>query len=120
MKNFDFKKFMLEKGERVILAIAVAFTLLMVALGVWGLAATNSPAAVAETLNRERNRIDNSLKTFRPPEGFGDVQETLKKGIQAPVLARDTYVINIPFFVASPLENGKRQKVDVFAPEEFH
>jgi len=69
--NFDFKQFMLQKGERVGLYVAAGLAVLLIALGVILLAGRNgslSPGANAAAMQDLTQKADQKIKTNQPSD----------------------------------------------------
>lgn len=71
LKEFDAKQFLLEKGERVGLGIAVTLMVLMLIFSLFMPSKgffSGSPAAKAEVLDKGATELDNQLRTKQIPE----------------------------------------------------
>lgn len=120
MKDFDFKQFMIEKGERVALGAAAALMLFLVVMGliVNGLG-SGSASANAEDVNRLRTAGERALANSRPPEELVQIDPELLRAGKIDTLDPRTYLADRPFFLALQPEDTKWRKPKVLEPDEF-
>src|SRR5437773_6729148 len=108
LKDFDFKQFMLDKGERVALAAAGFFMALLVIFGliINGLG-SGSASANAEDLTKLRSTADNAFKQSRPTPDVANVDPDLLRAGKLDPLDPMAFLAMNPFFVALQTEDTK-------------
>jgi hypothetical protein len=66
--NFDFKQFMMQKGEKVALGVAGGLTLILLLSHMGSYFAKEGPKDKAAKLEKENNQVESLLKTNKPPD----------------------------------------------------
>src|SRR6516225_4854937 len=96
-KDFDFKQFMLAKGERVGLWVAVGLMVILVAIGAYSTFTSASPTGVAEMIQQKRKNVEiriangeNTTSPNLPPE--------VSNLIDNPLIATEKYPRNTANF----------------------
>lgn len=122
LKEFDAKQFLLEKGERVGLGVAVTLMVLML---IWSLFKppngffSGSPATKAKELNKSTSDLENALATRTP--GPNDKPEERGEG---KLIALDTQGLNpdsyatAMWFEPRMQENKSRRPPDIYNVDE--
>jgi hypothetical protein len=120
MKDFDFKQFLLEKGERVGLGVAAGFMVLLLIFGlVNGLSGGSATGTQAE-LDKARTSAKNLIDTATPnPEDATKDAALLVAEVQFDPLDPDKYRVANNFFTPSSIEDTKRRNPEILAPTEF-
>jgi hypothetical protein len=126
LKEFDFKGFLLEKGERVGLYAAggVAFLMLVLSLFLPGKGLLSpSPRTKADSISKTASDKKNSVVQARPSEAEADdlrkVPGELQK--QAANIAEDPddFRMVAELFAPREIPSTKRQNPTIFSPTEF-
>src|SRR6266849_2535672 len=126
--NFDFKQFMLQKGERVGLYVAAGLAVLLIALGVILLAGRNgslSPGANAAAMQDLTQKAEQKIKTNKPSDQklkeFTDIDPVIADAGKK----KDTEFISSWFALRNlwfpPISNldERRREPFVYQPTEF-
>jgi hypothetical protein len=126
LKEFDYKQFLLEKGERVGLYAAGGIALLMIVLSLFlpdkGLLSP-SPRTRADVITKTAQDKKNAVATASPDDRqtkeLRDVDPQLQK--QAGNVAQDpvTYRLVADMFAPREIPSNKRQNPSILVPEEF-
>jgi hypothetical protein len=121
LKEFDAKQFLLEKGERVGLGVALT---LMVAMLVFSLFMpsqgffSGSPAANAEQLKKSTEQLDQALRTREPgPNDKPDTDKNRLIKLDTAYLQPDNYA-TVPWFTPGSKENPMRRPPAIYNVEE--
>jgi hypothetical protein len=128
MKDFDFKKFMLEKGEKVGLAIAVAVLALLLLSSLFmpgsGLMA-ESPSKNAEKLKKPTSDARTRLRTKIENPGPDIKKDLPQTDVQADKFVDTSIVMSdfgkfmvAGFFAPAGRPDARRQKPDVYLPAD--
>jgi hypothetical protein len=118
--SIDIKQFLLDKGERIVLVLALAFMGLLVTFGfiVNGLGA-GSASANADELARMRKQDQDAFTRSSPPPTLKDIDpELLSAGVLNP-LEPDAYVLKKPYFTPLLADDNKWRLPAVLGPDEF-
>jgi hypothetical protein len=116
--NFDFKKFMLEKGERVGLWTAVGFMVLLIVFSLFMPGSgflSGSQSANADTLKKKNEAARARIRSASPPADLGKIPAELSTD-----QASQTLVAVAPFrgsgdsFYPHPPDNSKRRMPRIF------
>lgn len=122
LKEFDAKQFLLEKGERVGLGVAVTLMVLML---IWSLFKppngffSGSPATKAKDLNRTTDQLENALRSAQP----GPNDKPQERG-EGKLIALDTQGLNpdsyatAMWFEPRMQENKSRRPPDIYNVDE--
>jgi hypothetical protein len=119
MKDFDFKQFMLQRGEWVGVGVAVAIMLPALVIGAQkaltsGSASTN--AAEVERLAKDaKSRIDRSV----PPADADKPPDETNLQVRTDKVDAEKYAIESPWFWPSSIEDTKRRAPPVLPPAEL-
>jgi hypothetical protein len=122
LKNFDYKRFLLEKGERLGLGIAGGIGLLLIIVGLFlpkhGIF-TDSPTVKAADLEKITKEVDGNMKRASPTDADKPPPDAAKNRIDLDVEPVDSsrYAVASLFVPTSP-EGSKRRPPEVYAPEE--
>jgi hypothetical protein len=126
LKEFDFKQFLLEKGERVGLYAAGGIAVLMVVLSLFlpgkGLLSP-SPRTSALEITDGAKSVQNTVSTKRPNETeaklLRDVDPQLQKQGTSVTQDPEPYRLFAELFAPREVPSNKRQNPTVLGPEEF-
>jgi hypothetical protein len=121
LKEFDAKQFLLEKGERVGLGIALT---LMVAMLVFSLFMPSkglfsaSPATKAEELTKDTKALENALASKPLPDSEKpDTDKSRLIKLDTTYLRRENYA-TLPWFTPGSKENPARRPPEIYNIEE--
>jgi hypothetical protein len=121
-KNFDFKQFMLQRGERVGLwtAVGIMGVLIVFGLALKGLR-SGSASGNANEIDKLARGVQNLIQTANPPEMTEDPAVKIAKLVDfVPLDAQDKELrCANDFFTPNPLDDTKRRSPTVFGPEEW-
>jgi hypothetical protein len=123
LKDFDFKGFVLQKGERVGLSLSV---LLMIALVIVGLfwpgkgVLSGSPRETADKLRQLGQSAQTKINSSDPPSGPIMDQTQLSAVLTFDRIEQGRFPTEFPFVLPSSADDFKRRNPDVLAPTEFH
>lgn len=122
LKEFDAKQFMLEKGERVGLIVAVSLMVIMLILSLFmpkkGFLG-DSPKEKASALNNDTKTLDNSLRTKQPGEkDLPEKREGRLIDIDTTYLLADNYAPAGLFFEPRIRENPARRPPKIYNVDE--
>jgi hypothetical protein len=118
LKNFDYKRFLIEKGERAVLVVAVAVLALTLILGVVTAVTSGSPDENSKAVREGTKNIDGKLKTAQPPPGLNIPDPALLRPIDARQVKADEVRAPEPYFEATPADVTKRHNPPVEPPVE--
>ncbi|HEY7326103.1 MAG TPA: hypothetical protein VH592_00580 [Gemmataceae bacterium] len=121
LKQFDYKRFLLEKGERVGLGVAVTvmglmlvFSLFMPSKGFF----SGSPVTRAKELTRDTEQLENALRAGQPSEGdLPDNREGKLIAFDNSYLRSDHYATQ-PWFEPIMKYNKARRPPKIYNMEE--
>ncbi|OAI54268.1 hypothetical protein AYO44_15235 [Planctomycetaceae bacterium SCGC AG-212-F19] len=121
-KSLDVKQFLIHKGERLGLFVALIIMICLVGFGGASGLSVDSPATTVEVIKSKSSSIEDRIHTG--PAG-GDAIEKLgdlytKTDVIGAKIAPEDYLVTNPFFRDTPLENSKRTNPVVLAPVEFN
>lgn len=119
LKNFDFKKFMLQKGDKAILWSCLSGMVVMFGFGVLWAAKATSPKDTARGIETEAERIQNLLATHQPPAELKQIPPELEKPTNSGTLDIVANRAFRNFFWTNWMEGTKRQRIEVLPPEEL-
>lgn len=121
-KNFDAKEFMIQKGERVGLFVALILMIALVGFGMADGVAADSVDKTVDSIKDKSKQIEDRIVSG--PSG-SDVTQPLdliytKTDVIGIKLDPNAYLAATPFFRETPLENRKRTNPVVLQPDEFN
>src|SRR5262245_8262524 len=125
LKDFDFKKFMLERGEQVGLGVAVAIASLMVVFGLFIPAfSTKSAGANAGDLNtqsqQKKQQMENAAPSAEERAALASWANRLPTDRKTDAEDPDTFrVAGAGWFNPSAIDDTKRRAPVVKVPREF-
>ncbi|HTU88619.1 MAG TPA: hypothetical protein VMF69_00845 [Gemmataceae bacterium] len=118
LKEFDAKQFLLEKGERVGLGVAVTLMVLMLIFSLFMPSKgffSGSPAAKAKELNQSTDRLDNDLRTSQPRDSdLPEKREGKLIALDTQILDADKYASNSNWFEPRMQEDKSRRPPDIY------
>jgi hypothetical protein len=120
--DFDFKQFMVRKGERVAFGLALAIMLSMVVIYGLGLARGKSSAANARLLNDLNSEARTKMATSKPTGEVTSVPPDLLAALAASgadLIDPDLFACDQPFFSRESQADRKWRRPKVLAPVEF-
>lgn len=117
-KNLDLKQFLLQKGERLGMGVALAVMLLLIGLGAWSGFSSASPSDTAEDIKTKADAIRNKIGTT-PAESPAEIDKFLLEPLKNEAVDAVQYAAATPNFIESGIENDKRNAPDIQVPEEW-
>jgi hypothetical protein len=126
MKDFDFKQFLLQKGERVGLYAAGAIALLMIVLslflpgkGLFSASPRTSANEIASAAKDKRQQVASAAPDSATAEQLRKVDPQLQK--QASSVPEDPagFRLFAEYFAPRDVPSSKRSTPRIFTPEEF-
>jgi hypothetical protein len=123
LKEFDYKQFLLEKGERVGVGVAVALMLLFVVYGLlWPSHGffSGSPKDKADALNKVTKDVNNKLSNSEPGENDKPPPDSDKKKIplDTTVVKAQEFALAGGLFVGRQKDKTTRRMPEVLSPQE--
>jgi hypothetical protein len=121
MKDFDFKQFLLKKGEWVVLGVALAIVIPLLFSGLKNVLFSGSPTKNADVLADLSRSAGQRIDASRPPPGTDAEPEEITKlsVVSFEPINLEPYRTSIEWFRVGTLEDSKRRNPDVLAPAEF-
>jgi hypothetical protein len=117
--NFDFKKFFIEKGERVAFALAVVIMLVMVVMSGLSTALGNSSAATnTKTLKNLNEMAGNAMRSSSPAPDLSALPPDLRVA-KVDSIDPELFACERPFFGKDSQADRKWRQPKVLAPVEF-
>jgi hypothetical protein len=115
-KDFDFKQFMLQKGEKVGMGIAVALMVILLAAGGYATFKSDNPNEVAKKIDMQREAVRTLIDT-----GSAVSTPDLPPGAAKIVVAQPVPPLPCltPNFTPNPMEDTKWQNPSILVPNEF-
>jgi len=117
-KNIDLKEFMLHKGERLAMGIALFVMIMLIGTGAWSGFSCASPSETAKEIKDKAERIQTAIRTG-PAESPADIDPLLLDKLRNDPVDVLAYATATPNFIASGLEDTKRMPPTVLAPTQF-
>ena len=112
MKDFDFKGFLIQRGELVGLGLAVLLAAVLLFTGSKGFFA-GSASATAQSIEAKRLQASKTLEDSQPPANIGEVSNTLLRSLDDSKIDPTTYELVSPFVTSTPVEDTKRRNPEV-------
>jgi hypothetical protein len=120
LKDFDYKKFLIEKGEQAGLGLAVGVCVLMLVLGSIVALTAGSPQDNAEKLEKGTRDIKNKLEQAKPADDYAKVDPALLKPIDARQVKPDEVACLTAYFEAAAADAAKRHPPVILSAVESH
>jgi hypothetical protein len=117
-KNVDLKQFLLHKGERLAMGIALAAMILLLGLGGWSGYSSASPEKTASDIKNKAKRILDEIRAGAP-ESPPDIDPLLLEPLRNDMVNALAFATATPNFIETGLEDDKRMPPTVLAPVEF-
>lgn len=120
IKDFDFKQFFLEKGERIGLGVCAAFMALLLVGGVIKAVTAGSPSKTAGVVKTKAEGAKQRIDLSRPdPSDFEKDKKELAAQIIFDPIDPDAVRPANDLFVSTSVEDKKRRAPEVLAPVDF-
>lgn len=117
--DFDWKNFLLQKGEKVGLGVGAGILLLMLVFGVKGIGSW-SPSSNAKLLNDKTQQAKNLIQTNTPRDkSVFEVDQSMLVASALPPANADQYREVTPFYVPFAPEDAKRREPKILGPSEI-
>jgi len=119
-KGFDFKQFMLQKGERLGFGIALVVMIALIGFGTAEGVANDSPGTTAEWIKSKASDIENRINTGYTEGLIAELEPIFKKGLSFEPVKPEAFAAATPNFFDTPLEINKRLNPVVLTPLEYN
>src|SRR5262249_37580096 len=122
MKDFDFKQFLIQKGERVAMWAAVGFMALLVVLAALSAILSASPSAKAGDLDKATKAAKSHMATKpgeKDKEEFSNLPGDLTQAESPRPIDPSPYAQRNSFFYSNPNEDLKWREPHILGPDEF-
>jgi hypothetical protein len=120
IKEFDFKQFFLEKGEKVGLGVAAAFMGLLLLSGFVSALTSGTASGTSADIEGKRKTAKNAIDSATPnSEDMKIDEKELAAQVSFDQLNPDEYRLANAFFTPSSIEDIKRRNPEILAPSEF-
>src|SRR5262245_42730148 len=114
MKDFDYKQFLLEKGERVGLGVAAAFGALLIVFGLVSGLSGGSASGTQAQIDKERTSAKNRIDIAAPnPEDANKDQKELAAQVTFDELDPSKFRPPYTYFTPSSIEDTKRRNPEI-------
>jgi hypothetical protein len=117
-KKMDVKDFLLQKGERLAMGIALFVMIVLIGTGAWSGFSCASPSETAREIREKADRIQTAIRTG-PAASPADIDPLLLEKLSNDPVDAVAYATATPNFIASGLEDTKRMAPTVLAPVQF-
>lgn len=119
-KGFDFKQFMLEKGERLGFGAALVVMIALIGFGTAEGLTSDSPSTTADWIKGKANTIEQQINTGSTPGAIEPLEPIFQKGIDISPVKPEAFASATPNFFDTPLEISKRLNPVVLTPVEYN
>ncbi len=121
-KNFDAKEFLIQKGERVGLFLALIIMIALVGFGMADGISADSVDKTVETIQTKSRSIEDRLFSGQISSDVAIPLDPLytKTDVISEKIKPEEFLVATPFFRETPLENRKRTNPVVLQPDEFN
>jgi hypothetical protein len=120
MKDFNFKQFMLQKGEWVGLGIAAVIMLPVLGLGMMKILTSRNPASNAQGLEQMTKSVEQLIKDAKPPADAAEPPKEFFTNVTYDPVDPVAYNTPVNWFIPSTLEDTRRRSPEILPPGEFH
>lgn len=118
MKDFDFKQFMLEKGEWVGTGVAGVLAVSLIVIGTVSAVTSKSPNEVASDITGKATQLRNNTQNM-PPKTPYQIPPVLLTRVTHDLVPPQQYALATDFFIQTSLDDNKRRNPDILGPREF-
>src|SRR3984893_2661330 len=119
LKDFDYKQFLIQKGERVALGVAVGLMAMMILVsGLTTVLGGSSAGSNTRLIKDLADQAANTLKNSAPPANHGDLPGDIKEVQLAPIDPELLACQNL-YFDRSSDPDRKWRRPSVLTPDEF-
>jgi hypothetical protein len=119
LKEFNFKQFLLQRGEWLGLGFALVITLPVLGIGVMKILGSPSPTSNAMAIEKLTRDADQRIQNARPPDDADKPPKEFFTELTYAAVDPDAYSTPEPWFVPSSLEDTKRRSPDVLPPADL-
>lgn len=118
LKDFDFKQFLLQRGELVGLGIAAFLGLVLVLMGSKGFLA-GSPGRTASDIQAKSQEADQRINTSTPPADIEQVSPNLLTELVVTPVDPERFALASNLTFTTPVDDIKRRNPEVLSPRDF-
>src|SRR5262245_39810632 len=97
-KGFDFKQFMLQKGERLGFGVALVFMIALIGFGTAQGVANDSPGTTAEWIKARASDIENRINSGYTDGLIPELEPIFKKGLNFDPVKPEAFAAATPNF----------------------
>ncbi|HLJ92408.1 MAG TPA: hypothetical protein VKU02_04365 [Gemmataceae bacterium] len=119
MKDFNFKQFMLQKGEWVGLGVALILALPVFGIGMMKILGSPKPSSTAMRLENLVKAADQKIQSAKPPEDADKPPKEFFTNIVYGRVDPDEYSTPTDWFIGSSIEDTRRRSPEVLPPGDF-
>jgi hypothetical protein len=119
MKDFDFKQFFIQKGEKLGLWVCVGVMVLLVVFTIKDVAAGPSASGNAEELTSLAKKGKSTIAQSTPTPDVKVVPDAIQKADSPQRVPEDMYVLDRPFFDGGATEDRKWRSPPVLAVDDW-
>src|SRR5262249_3336147 len=113
LKDFDFKQFLLKRGEWIGLGVVLLIVIPVLASGLIKVFTAGSPSSKAEAFQTLTNDADRKIQTSVVPKDAEKPPEEFFATLRLEKVKSEPYYTEAPFFVATEIEDTKRRKPEI-------
>lgn len=118
MKDFDFKSFLLNRGELLGLGLAVVLAAVFLMMGSKGFV-TSGPGATVQSIQKKSQEATARIEQSTPPETLGQVSPELLRNLAVDELDPQRFRLAQNLFTTTPVEDTKRRNPEVLLARDF-
>src|SRR5947209_2079149 len=119
--DFDFKAYLLQKGERVGLIVAGVLAAIMVLVGLGNAFSSSSPDKNADVLKKNIDGKRSQLRAATPPPDYpaANLDPSLLADVQTTPVSGAEYALSYPPIDSRPVDDNKRRQPRLLEPDEW-
>jgi hypothetical protein len=119
LKDFDYKQFLIQKGERVALGVAVALMSMMIVVsGLTTVLGGSSASSNTRDIKELAEKASNSLKNSVPPANHSELPGDIKE-VELALIEPESVACQNLYFDRSSDPDHKWRRPNVLMPDEF-
>jgi hypothetical protein len=119
LKNFDFKDFMLRRGQYIALGVGAAVFLPLSVMGMGLVFSSGRSSSNVKVLQDSDQRAKSNLQTSRPPEDAAKPPPEFFVEMKFTPVDPMPYDTDLPWFVPSTVEDSHRRNPEVLLVSDF-
>jgi hypothetical protein len=119
VKDIDYKKFFLERGEWVGLAVILLIAVPVFGTGVKSAISSGSASTNAKEVGDLAKTLDQRIQSSPVPQGAEDPPPESDLKVDTSLVDSANFVTPRPWFIQSTIEDTKRRKPEILNPSDF-